>query len=153
MCIDKSGLACRLYCVKSSWCCFGCFPPALAQNLHNPPANGKQGPIPEEIYQRLSHEIDFRKFDKNSLVFEFFRGSSDFIMQKVYLLRLMPVCVGFIMVTWSFLSVPPITSGVQLNRAECKSALVSSKESRCRSCTLHKILYLASGAPKWYLPM
>jgi hypothetical protein len=23
--------------------------PALAKNLHNPPANGKQGPIPEEI--------------------------------------------------------------------------------------------------------
>jgi hypothetical protein len=28
------------------------------------------------------------------LVFEFFGGSNDFIMQKVYLLRLMPVCVG-----------------------------------------------------------
>jgi hypothetical protein len=23
------------------------------KNLHNPPANGKQGPIPEEIYQTL----------------------------------------------------------------------------------------------------
>jgi hypothetical protein len=29
------------------------FPPALAYNLHNPPANGKQGPIPEEILQIL----------------------------------------------------------------------------------------------------
>jgi hypothetical protein len=29
------------------------FPPALAKNLHNSPANGKQGPIPEEIYQTL----------------------------------------------------------------------------------------------------
>jgi hypothetical protein len=28
------------------------------------------------------------------LVFELFRGSNDFIVQKVYLLRLMPVCVG-----------------------------------------------------------
>jgi hypothetical protein len=25
----------------------------LAENLPNPPANGKQGPIPEEIYQTL----------------------------------------------------------------------------------------------------
>jgi hypothetical protein len=31
----------------------GCFPPALAYNLHNPPANGKQVPILEEIYQTL----------------------------------------------------------------------------------------------------
>jgi hypothetical protein len=28
--IDKSGLACCLYCTKSSWRCIGCFPPALA---------------------------------------------------------------------------------------------------------------------------
>jgi hypothetical protein len=27
--------------------------------------------------------------------FEFFRGSNDFVMQKVYLLRLMQVYVGF----------------------------------------------------------
>jgi hypothetical protein len=35
------------------------------------------------------------------LVFEFFRGSNDFIVQKVYvyLLLLMPVCVGLIMVS------------------------------------------------------
>ena len=31
-------------------------------------------------------------------MFEFFRGSNDFIVQKVYLLRLMPVCVGLIMI-------------------------------------------------------
>jgi hypothetical protein len=29
------------------------FRPALAYNLHNPPAKGKQGPIPEEIYHTL----------------------------------------------------------------------------------------------------
>jgi hypothetical protein len=33
-------------------------------------------------------------------------------LQKVYLLRLMPVCVGFIIVSCLFLSVPPNTSGV-----------------------------------------
>jgi hypothetical protein len=55
-------------------------------------------------------------------VFEFFRGSNDFIVQKVYLLRLMPVCVGLIMVSCLFLLVPLIKSGVLLNRAECKAA-------------------------------
>ncbi len=28
-------------------------PPALAYNLHSPPVNGKQGPIPEEMFQTL----------------------------------------------------------------------------------------------------
>ena len=60
----------------------------------------------------LSHEIDFKKFDKNlqnltQLVFEFFRGSDDFINQKVHLLRLMPVYVGLIVVRCLLLSVPP----------------------------------------------
>jgi len=55
-------------------------------------------------------------------VFEFFRGSNDFVVQKVHLLRLMPVCVGLIMVSCLFLLVPLITSGVLLNRAECKAA-------------------------------
>ncbi len=55
-------------------------------------------------------------------MFEFFRGSNDFIMQKVYLLQLMPVCVGLIMVSCLILQVPLITSGVLLNRAECKAA-------------------------------
>jgi hypothetical protein len=47
-------LAC-LYCLKSGWRCIGRFPPALALDLHNPSANGKQGPIPvpEEIFQTL----------------------------------------------------------------------------------------------------
>jgi hypothetical protein len=27
--------------------------PGVGINLHNPPANGKEGPIPEEIYQML----------------------------------------------------------------------------------------------------
>jgi hypothetical protein len=51
MYIAKSGLACCLYCTKSGWRCIGRLPPALAENLHNPSANGKQGPIPEEICQ------------------------------------------------------------------------------------------------------
>jgi hypothetical protein len=70
-------------------------------------------------FLRLAHEIDFKKFDKNlqnlpekgtRLVFEFFRGFNDFKVQKVYLLRLMPVYDGLIMVSCLFLSVPPITS-------------------------------------------
>jgi hypothetical protein len=36
------------------------------------------------------------------LVFEFFSGSYDFIMQKVYLLLFMPVCVGLIMLAAYF---------------------------------------------------
>jgi hypothetical protein len=36
------------------------------------------------------------------LVFKFFRGSDDFLMQKVYLLRLMPVCVGLIILAAYF---------------------------------------------------
>jgi hypothetical protein len=44
------------------------------------------------------------------------------ILQKVYLLRLMPVCVGLIMVSCLCLSVLPTTSGVKLNRAERKAA-------------------------------
>jgi hypothetical protein len=31
---------------------------------------------------------------KGRLIFEFFRGTDDFIVQKVNFLRLMPVCVG-----------------------------------------------------------
>jgi hypothetical protein len=30
---------------RSGWRCIGRFPPALAYNLLNPPANGKQGPL------------------------------------------------------------------------------------------------------------
>ncbi len=59
-------------------------------------------------------------------MFEFFRGSNDFIVGKVYLLQLMPVCVGLIMVSCLFLLVPLIIS---LNRAECKTA-----------CRLHLII-------------
>jgi hypothetical protein len=59
---------------------------------------------------------------------KFLGGSDNFIMQKVYLLRLLPVCIGLINVSCLFLSVPPITSGVQLNRTECKAG-----------CRLHHI--------------
>jgi hypothetical protein len=37
-CIDKSGLACCLYCTKNGWRCICHFPPALAYNLHSPPS-------------------------------------------------------------------------------------------------------------------
>jgi hypothetical protein len=48
----------------------------------------------------LSHEMDFKNVDKFTELGltktrEFFRGN-DFIMQKVYLLLLMPICVGLI---------------------------------------------------------
>jgi hypothetical protein len=54
-------------------------------------------------------------------VIEFFRGTNDFIVQKVFLLRLMPVCDGLIMVSCLFLLFHLNTSGVLLNRAECKA--------------------------------
>jgi hypothetical protein len=47
LCIDKSELACCLYCTKSGWRCISHFPPALAL------ANGKQGLKPEEMSQTL----------------------------------------------------------------------------------------------------
>ncbi len=65
--------------------------------------------------KELSHEIVLKLFDNNlqnsaqlkaRLVFKFLRN--DCILQKVYLLRLMPVCVGLIMVSCLFLSVYPI---------------------------------------------
>ncbi len=45
-------------------------------------------------------------------MFEFFRGSNDFTVQKVHLLQLMSVCVGLIMVSCLFFPAPLITSGV-----------------------------------------
>ncbi len=39
--------------LRVGWRCIGCFPPALEQNLHDSSANGKQGPIPKEIYQTV----------------------------------------------------------------------------------------------------
>jgi hypothetical protein len=53
LCIDESVMACRLYCTNSGWRCICHFSLALAYNLYNPPANGKHGLIPEEIYQTL----------------------------------------------------------------------------------------------------
>ena len=54
----------------------------------------------------------FKNFDKNlqnlgltkgrGLFLKFLGGSDDFIMQKVYLLRLMPVCVGLIVLAAYF---------------------------------------------------
>ncbi len=91
-----------------------------------------QAPAIKAVLKGLSHEIDFKNFDKNLTElgltkghgwFLKFLGTPDyFIMQKVYLLRLMPDCFGLIMVIYLYLSVPPITSEVQLNRAECKAA-------------------------------
>jgi hypothetical protein len=46
--IDKSRLACCLYCTKSGWRRIGLFPPAKISTIPQP-GNGKQGPIPEEM--------------------------------------------------------------------------------------------------------
>jgi hypothetical protein len=54
-------LAWSLYYTKSGWRCIGRYPPALALNLHNPQAKGKQGPITEEIYQTLPTKKEARK--------------------------------------------------------------------------------------------
>jgi hypothetical protein len=63
------------------------------------------------IFKGLSHEIDFKNFDKSlQNFFDLFRGSNDFIVQKFYLLRLLSVCVGLIIFSFLFLSVPSITS-------------------------------------------
>jgi hypothetical protein len=35
----------------SGWRCIGRFPPALAKNMYNRSANGKQGPMHEEMSQ------------------------------------------------------------------------------------------------------
>jgi hypothetical protein len=56
----------------------------------------------------LSHEIDVKHFVKNlqklrnAAGYFFLRGSDEFIMQKVYLLWLMPVCIGIIMLAAYF---------------------------------------------------
>ncbi len=64
----------------------------------------------------LSHEIDFKNFDKKfaelgltkgRASFEFFGGSNYFKTQKVYLLRLMLVCVGITIVSFLFFFSPP----------------------------------------------
>jgi hypothetical protein len=70
----------------------------------------------------LSHEIDFKNFDQKftelgltkgrGWFLNFLGGSNEFKTQKVYLLRLMLFCVGLIMVSCLFLSVPLITSRV-----------------------------------------
>jgi hypothetical protein len=52
------------------------------------------------------------------LVFEFFRGFNDFIIQKVYLLRFMPVCVGLTMVSCLFLSVSKLQENGRPAEAE-----------------------------------
>jgi hypothetical protein len=59
-----------------------------------------------------THETAVNYFDKTfselgltrerNLVFKILVGSDDFIRQKVYLLRLMPVCVGLIMLAAYF---------------------------------------------------
>ena len=53
---DKSGLACCLYGTKSGWRCICHFPSPLAYNLLSPPANGKQGPIPDETQTLLTNK-------------------------------------------------------------------------------------------------
>ncbi len=63
---------------------------------------------------RIYHEIDFKNFFKNlqgrSWFLNYLGAPTILIMKKVYVLRLMPVCIGLAM--FSCLSVPLITSGV-----------------------------------------
>jgi hypothetical protein len=56
---------------------------------------------------------------------KYFGGSDDFIMQKVYLLRVMPVCIGFIMVSCLFLSVPTVLAHRQFMDKNKKLTLLS----------------------------
>jgi hypothetical protein len=51
--VDWLDDACIALIVESGWHSFGRYPPALAETLHNPPANGKQGQIPKEMSQTL----------------------------------------------------------------------------------------------------
>ncbi len=46
-------MACFLYCTQSDRCCIDCCSSCFGVNLHNPPTNGKKGPIPEEMSQTL----------------------------------------------------------------------------------------------------
>ncbi len=61
----------------------------------------------------------------------------------------MPVCVGLIIFSCLFLSVPPITSGLKLYRAEFKTAcqlhliILNWRNIGIKFCTLHEILYKA----------
>jgi hypothetical protein len=88
------------------------------------------------------------------LVFEFFRGSNDFIVQKVHLLRLMPVCVGLIMVSCLVLLVPWLQveyswTGLNVKLLAAFAGcillfwigvtLIPCKESWRRFCTLHTV--------------
>ncbi len=75
------------------------------------------------ILKGPSHETDFKKFlqksselglsNGSSWFSKFLRGSDDFKVHKVYLLRLMPVWVGSTMLA-AFLSFLLITSVIQL---------------------------------------
>jgi hypothetical protein len=52
----KSGFVAACIALRMVGAVIGHFPPALAYNLHSPPANGKQGSIPEEMSQPLLKE-------------------------------------------------------------------------------------------------
>ncbi len=72
-----------------------------------------KGTVSWDRFQKFSQKFTEPGLTKGRTWFlNFFRGSNDFIIQNVYLLRLMPVCVGLILVSCLFLSVPLITSGV-----------------------------------------
>ncbi len=52
---------------------FWIFSSGVGVNLHNPPANGKQGPIPEEIYQtpltnKKQRNLEYIKFTPQTLL-------------------------------------------------------------------------------------
>jgi hypothetical protein len=63
--LDKSGLACCLFCTKSGWRCICNFSLPLPFNLQSPPANRKQGPIPDAMSKTLLTNKKPGKLDYN----------------------------------------------------------------------------------------
>ncbi len=82
------------------WVIFALLDPDSESGSTDPIESGSN-PDPQPWY----HEIDLKFYNiyitrpnqRTLLVFKFCRSSDDFIMQKIYLLRFMPVCVGLIM--------------------------------------------------------
>ncbi len=56
-----------------------------------------KGTVSRDRFQKFWQNLQNQAFLRDAAGFSFFRVSDDFIMQKVYLLRLMPVWVGVIM--------------------------------------------------------
>ncbi len=72
-----------------------------------------KGTVSWDIIQKFWQQFTELGLSKRRGWFLTFLGvSDDFIMQTVYLFRLMPVWVGLTMLSCLYLSVPPIASGV-----------------------------------------